>query len=70
MSLSLIRKNGKRLLLAAVRFSDTGSKSPNVLYLINTETGKVIEWHDRLEKGFYPLFFKATPAQPSYYQKQ
>jgi hypothetical protein len=65
MSLSLFRKNGKRMLLAAVHFSNG-----NVLYLLNPETGKVVEWHDRLEKGFYPNFFKAIPAQPAYYQKQ
>ena len=66
MSLSLFRKNNKRLLLVSVRFKGDG----NVVYLMNTETGKVLEWHDRLEKGFYPNFFKATLNQAFYYQKQ
>jgi hypothetical protein len=66
MNLSLFRKNNKRLLLVSVRFAGDG----NVVYLMNTETGKVLEWHDRLEKGFYPSFFKATLNQAFYYQKQ
>jgi hypothetical protein len=70
MALSLFRKSNKRLILASVHFSGNGSKAGNVVYLLNTETGKVLDWSDRLEKGFYPAFFKATLNQAFYYQKQ
>jgi hypothetical protein len=70
MALSLFRKNNKRLLLASVHFAGKDSKTGNVVYLLNTETGKVLNWSDRLEKGFYPDFFKATLNQAFYYQKQ
>jgi hypothetical protein len=67
MALSLFRKNNKRLLLVSVHFTGAGG---NVVYLLNTETGKVLEWNNRLAKGFYPDFFKATLNQAFYYQKQ
>jgi hypothetical protein len=70
MALSLLRKNGKRMVMASVHFSGEGSEARNVLYLLNSETGKVLAWSDRLEKGGYPPFFKAVPDTASYYQKQ
>jgi hypothetical protein len=70
MALSLFRKNNKRLLLASVHFAGGSRKTGNVVYLLNTETGKVLDWSDRLEKSFYPDFFKATLNEAFYYQKQ
>ena len=70
MALSLFRKNNKRLLLVSVHFAGENHKTGNVVYLLNTETGKILDWSDRLEKGFYPDFFKATLNQAFYYQKQ
>jgi hypothetical protein len=43
MSLALFKKNGKRILMAAVHLSGEGSLSPDVIYLLNTDTGKVLE---------------------------
>jgi hypothetical protein len=70
IALSLFRKDNKRLILASVHFVGADTKAGNVVYLLNTETGKVLNWNDRLEKGFYPNFFKATLNQAFYYQKQ
>ncbi len=70
MALSLFRKNNKRLLLVSVHFTGDNHTTGNVVYLLNTETGKILNWSDRLEKGFYPDFFKVTLNQAFYYQKQ
>ncbi len=67
MALSLFRKHNKRLLLASVHFADNRG---DVVYLLNTETGKVLQWSDRTAKGPYPHFFKATLNEAFYYQKQ
>jgi hypothetical protein len=67
MALTLFRKNNQRLLLASVHFTGAGG---NGVYLLDTETGKILNWNNRLEKGFYPDFFKATLNQAFYYQKQ
>ncbi len=66
ISLSLLRQGSRRMVLASVRFS--GDR--NILYLLNSETGKVVAWKDRLEKGSYPTFLKAVPDKAAYYQKQ
>jgi len=66
MSLSLLRQGDRRMILASVRFSG----GQNILYLLNCETGKVVAWKDRLEKGPYPSFLKAVPDKAAYYQKQ
>lgn len=70
MSLALFRKSGKRLLLAAVHFLGEGSAALNVVYVLNTETGKVLAWNDQDEKGGYPAFFKAIPDKAEYFKKQ
>jgi len=70
MALSLFRKNGKRLLLVSVHFSGKGEVAQDVLYILNPETGKVLSWSDRLEKGGYPAFFKVVPDKAEYYKKQ
>ncbi len=70
MALSLFRKNGKRLLLVSVHFSGKGEVAQDVLYVLNPETGKVLAWSDRLEKGGYPAFFKVVPDKAEYYKKQ
>lgn len=67
MSLFLFRKQNKRLLLASVHFKDNKG---DMVYLLNTETGKVLEWSNRTAKGPYPHFFKATLNEAFYYQKQ
>lgn len=66
MALSLYRKAGKRLLMASVHFSDGNS----VIYVLNTETGGVLAWSDKTEKGGYPSFTKAVPDRAEYIKKQ
>ncbi len=68
ITLSLYKKNGKRLLMAAVHWAG-GSGAQDVIYLLNAETGKVISWSDRPEKGSYPSFHKAVPDLPLYGHK-
>lgn len=70
MSLSLFRANHKRMVMAAVHFGGKGEVSRNVIYLLNSETGKVVEWNDHDDKGGYPAFFKAVPDKAEYYKKQ
>ena len=70
MSLSLFRKKGKRLLLVAVRFATGPSRAPNVVYVLDTENGKVVDWSDRMKKGGYPDFSRAVPDKAEYYKKQ
>ncbi len=70
MSLALFRKGGKRLVLAAVHFTGGGPEARNVVYTLNSETGKVLAWNDHDEKGGYPSFSKAVPDKVEYYKKQ
>ncbi len=70
MSLALFRKDHKRLVMAAVHFTGKGEVSHNVIYILNSETGKVLAWEDHDEKGGYPTFSKAAPDAASYYKKQ
>ena len=60
ISLSVFKRKGKRTLMAAVHWPG-GSGAQNVFYFLNPETGKVMGWSDRLEKGTYPSFQKALP---------
>ena len=70
MSLALFRKEHKRLVMAAVHFTGKEDVSHNVIYILNSETGKVLAWNDHDEKGGYPAFSKAAPDAASYYKKQ
>jgi hypothetical protein len=70
MALSLFRKSGKRLVLASVHFTGTAQMARNILYVLNSENGKVKTVSDRLEKNGYPDFFKVMPDQAEYYKKQ
>lgn len=60
ISLSIFKKNGKRLVMAAVHWPG-GPGAQDVFYLLNAETGKVLGWSDRSEKGAYPPFRRAFP---------
>lgn len=66
MALSLFRKIGKRLLLVSVHYSG----GHNVVYVLNSETGNVLTWSDKDDKGGYPQFLKAVPDKAEYYKKQ
>jgi hypothetical protein len=71
MALSLYRKAGKRLLMASVHFSGGNSiTAQDVVYALNTETGGVLAWSDKTEKGGYPSFTKAAPDRAEYLKKQ
>jgi hypothetical protein len=70
MSLALFRKEHKRLVMAAVHFTGKEDVSHNVVYILNSETGKVLAWNDHDEKGGYPAFSKAVPDRAEYYKKQ
>ena len=71
MALSLYRKAGKRLLMASVHFSGANSTTAqDVIYVLNTETGGVLAWSDKTEKGGYPSFTKAVPDRAEYIKKQ
>jgi hypothetical protein len=56
--------------MTAVHFAGNGEVSRNVIYLLNCETGKVVDWNDHDEKGGYPSFLKAMPDKADYYKKQ
>lgn len=70
MTLSLFKKNGKRMVMASVHFSGTGKVAQDVIYLLSAETGNVLAWSDRLEKGGYPSFSKAVPDLAVYQKKE
>ena len=70
MSLSLLRKDNKRVVMAAVHFGGEEDVSHNVIYVLNSETGKVSEWNDHDGKGGYPAFTKAVPDKAEYFKKQ
>lgn len=70
-ALSLYRKAGKRLLMASVHFSGGNSTTAqDVIYALNTETGGVLAWSDKTEKGGYPNFTKCVPDRAEYLKKQ
>lgn len=69
MGLTLYKKNGKRMILVSARFAKSrGAKS--VVYLLSADTGNVLSWRDRMEKGEYPDFFKVIPDMAVYQKKQ
>ena len=68
ITLSIFKKNGKRMLMAAVHWSG-GPGAKDVFYLLNEGTGKVLGWSDRMDKGSYPSFSKAVPDLPGYHKK-
>ncbi|HEY5038664.1 MAG TPA: hypothetical protein VIJ93_06280, partial [bacterium] len=71
MALSLYKKNGKRMVMASVHLSPGGGPGArDILYLLNAETGKVIAWSDRPEKGDYPALLKAVPDIAVYQKKE
>jgi hypothetical protein len=41
-----------------------------VVYVLNTETGGVLTWSEKDEKGGYPSFIKAAPDRAEYMKKQ
>jgi hypothetical protein len=67
--LSLFKKKGKRILMVSARFGkDKGARK--AVYLLNAETGKVLSWRDRMDKGEYPDFLKVVPDLAVYQKKQ
>jgi hypothetical protein len=70
ISLALYKKKGKRLVMASVHFKGSEGKAQNVVYLLSMETGKVVAWSDKLERGGYPDFIKAVPDLAVYQKKQ
>ncbi len=57
--ISVFKKNGKRVVMVSVYWP--GGASKNVVYLLNAETGKVLGWSDRSDKGVYPHFHRVVP---------
>lgn len=70
MALSLFKKKGKRMVMASVHFAGDGKVARDVIYLLSCETGNVLAWSDRLEKGGYPSFTKAAPDLAVYQKKE
>jgi hypothetical protein len=70
ISLALYKKKGKRLVMASVHYTGAERKAQNVIYLLSLETGKVMSWSDKLERGGYPDFIKAVPDLAVYQKKQ
>jgi len=68
ITLSILKKNGKRMVMAAVHWP-SGPGAKDVIYFLNAETGKVLAWSDRSDKGSYPSFRKAVPDLPGYHKK-
>jgi hypothetical protein len=66
-SLSLYKKKGKRTLMVAAHWEEVGGR--NVIYLLNAETGKVMEWSDRSGKSGYPPLLMAVPDLATYERK-
>ena len=70
MALSIFKKKGKRMVMASVHFTGDGKVAQDVIYLLSCETGNVLAWSDRLEKGGYPSFTKAVPDLAVYQKKE
>ncbi|HUO58732.1 MAG TPA: hypothetical protein VMV05_11210 [bacterium] len=64
ITLTTYKKKKKRTLMAAVHWGEGPAR--NVLYLLNAETGKVMGWSDKPQKGSYPDFRKAVPDLAPY----
>lgn len=60
-SLSIFKKQGKRMVLAFAHYPGGGSTASDIVYLLNAETGKLVAWSASTDKGGYPPSSKAVP---------
>ena len=67
--LSLIKKYGRRLLMVSAH-DLKGPGATDILYLLDTESGKVVAISDHQGKEVYPAFFSAVPNEPFDYRKE
>ncbi len=68
-SLSLYKKKGNSWLMVSVH-DLKGPGATDILYLLNPESGKVMNFSDHLGKEVYPFLASAVPDEPFYYRKQ
>ena len=68
IGLFIYKKNGKRLVMASVHWPG-GPGARDVIYLLNAETGKVVDWSEHTDKGGYPSFHKVVPDLTTYSHK-
>ena len=60
-SLSVFKKQGKRMVLVFAHYPGSGSTARDIIYLLNAETGKLVGWNSSTDKGGYPSSLKAVP---------
>jgi len=60
-SLSVFKKQGKRMVLAFAHYPGDGSTARDIVYLLNAETGKLVAWTAKTDKGGYPACLRAVP---------
>jgi hypothetical protein len=68
-TLSIFKKKGRHWLMASIHDS-RGSGAVDILYLLDTENGKVEAFSDHMGKEVYPPLISAVPDEPFYYRKQ
>ena len=68
-SLSLY-KNRDRLWLVVSIHDGVGPGATDLVYLLNAETGKVVDDSDHLGKEAYPPLVSAQPEKPLYFRKE
>ncbi len=69
-SLSVFKKQGKRMVMAFAHYTGSGSSAQDIVYLLNAETGKVVAWNSKTDKGGYPACLKAVPDLGGSLRKQ
>ncbi len=68
-NLSLFKKYGRRWLMVSAHDLQ-GPGATDLLYLLDAESGKVVDFSDHLGKEAFPPFISAVPDEPSYYRKE
>jgi hypothetical protein len=68
-SLSLFKNKGRRWLMVSIH-DGVGPGATDLVYLLNAENGKVVDFSDHLGKEAYPPLVSAQPAEPFYFRKE
>ncbi len=68
-SLSLYKNRGRLWLIVSIH-DGLGPGATDLLYLLNAETGKVMDCRDHLGKDAYPPLVSAQPSEPFYFRKE
>jgi hypothetical protein len=67
--LSLFKNKGRRWLMVSIHDA-MGAGATDLVYLLDADKGKVVEFNDHLGKETYPPLVSAQPAEPSYFKKE